>query len=75
MADAPTLAKAQEEDALDLLSGMVRTRSVMGTPGEADLARFLAEKMRGLGLEVDLQEVEPGRFNAIGRWRGTGGGA
>lgn len=75
MADAPPLTKSQEEEALDLLSAMVRTRSVMGTPGEADLARMLAERMRSLGLAVELQEVEPGRFNAIGRWRGTGGGA
>lgn len=75
MADAPSLTKPQEEAALGLLCAMVRTRSVMGTPGEADLARMLAGRMKALGLETELQEVEPGRFNAIGRWRGTGGGA
>ncbi|MCI0549156.1 MAG: M20/M25/M40 family metallo-hydrolase [Candidatus Rokubacteria bacterium] len=53
---------------------MIQFKSYSGTPGEGELARFMVEAMRGLGLEAFLQEVEPGRLNAIGRWRGTGGG-
>jgi acetylornithine deacetylase len=59
---------------LDFLSQLVRFRSVGGAPGEADLARFLVDRMRGLGLEADLQPVEGERCNAIGTWRGGGGG-
>src|SRR5689334_13748808 len=34
----------------------------------------MAEQMRGLGIEAELQTVEGERVNAIGRWRGKGGG-
>jgi acetylornithine deacetylase len=75
MPDAPQLTKGQEEAALDLLSRMIRIPSVTGSAGEAELAGFLVERMRGLGLEAELQEVEGGRRNAVGRRRGAGGGA
>jgi acetylornithine deacetylase len=39
-----------------------------------DILAGMAELMRGMGLEVELQPVEGTRVNAIGRWRGTGGG-
>jgi len=60
--------------ALDFLSDMIRFKSYSGTPGEGELAQFVVERMQGLGLEAFTQEVEPGRTNAIGIWRGTGGG-
>ena len=53
---------------------MIRFKSYSGTTGESDLARFMVDAMKGLGLDAFLQEVEAGRFNAIGRWRGAGGG-
>lgn len=59
---------------LDFLSELVCFNSCSGTPGEAALARFLAERMEDLGLEVALQRVESDRHNAIGVWRGSGGG-
>jgi acetylornithine deacetylase len=34
----------------------------------------MADRLVALGLEVQLQEVQPGRFNCVGRRRGTGGG-
>jgi acetylornithine deacetylase len=34
----------------------------------------MAERMREIGLEAELRPVEGERVNAIGRWRGTGGG-
>src|SRR2546430_1242769 len=60
--------------ALDFLADMIRFKSYSDTPGEGELARFVVERMQRLGLEAFTQEVEPGRLNAIGIWRGTGGG-
>ena len=34
----------------------------------------MVERMRELGLEAELQQVEGERVNAIGRWRGEGNG-
>jgi acetylornithine deacetylase len=62
------------KDSLEFLAQMIRFKSYSGTPGESELARFMVDAMKSLGLEANLQEVAPGRFNAIGRWRGTGGG-
>ncbi|MBI2183672.1 MAG: M20/M25/M40 family metallo-hydrolase [Thaumarchaeota archaeon] len=41
---------------------------------EKEKAEYLTSTMKNLGLESFLQEVEPGRPNAIGRARGKGGG-
>jgi acetylornithine deacetylase len=60
---------------LDFLAAMVRHKSYSGTPGETELARFMVDSMKGLGLAAELQEVGDGRFNAIGRLKGAGGGA
>jgi acetylornithine deacetylase len=60
--------------ALDFLAEMIRFKSYSGEPGERDLARFMVERMRGLGLAADLQPVGAERFNAIGRAAGAGGG-
>lgn len=42
--------------------------------GEAQVAYWLADLCRALGLEVELQETARNRPNVIARWRGTGGG-
>jgi acetylornithine deacetylase len=34
----------------------------------------MVEAMKGIGLDAEQQPVEEGRWNAIGTWRGTGGG-
>ena len=44
------------------------------TPGERALAERMVAIMRGLGLEAWWQPVTGSRVNAIGVWRGTGGG-
>ena len=59
---------------LDFLSRMVQHKSYSQTEGERTLAAWMAEQMRGLGLEVELTPVEADRVNAIGRLRGSGGG-
>ena len=59
---------------LQLLQEMVRMRSYSAGGEESALAKTLVGDMRALGLEARLQEVEPGRFNAIGVLKGGGGG-
>lgn len=75
MTDPLTLAKSIDEKAcLDLLSEMVRHKSYSETDGERALASRMVEIMRECGLEAELTPVDGGRVNAIGRWKGTGGG-
>jgi acetylornithine deacetylase len=72
---AADLAHAIDEKAcLAFLADMVRHKSYSETSGERVLAERMADAMRTMGLEAELQPVEGERVNAIGRWRGTGGG-
>jgi acetylornithine deacetylase len=68
------LASIPSQDSLEFLARMIRVQSYSGTPGESELARFMVDAMKELGLEAYLQPVEGDRVNAIGRWHGTGGG-
>src|SRR5204862_6806654 len=72
---ADTAGAAVEDRALvALLQDMVRIRSYSAGGEEGTIARFMQSPLSALGLEVELQEVQPGRFNCISRWRGRGGG-
>lgn len=62
------------EGCLAILADMVRHKSYSETPGERVLAEHMAGIMQRMGLEVELQPVVGDRINAIGVWRGTGGG-
>src|SRR5690242_14332049 len=44
------------------------------TGDEEAMARRMVELYEELGLDVQWQQVEDGRANALGTWRGTGGG-
>lgn len=68
------LARLDEKACLDFLAEMVRRKSYSETDGERALAEFMVDHMRAIGLEAELQPVEGTRVNAIGRWRGAGGG-
>jgi acetylornithine deacetylase len=71
------LALARDLDAatcLATLAEMVRQKSYTATPGERALAERMVAVMRDIGLEAWLQPVDGARVNAIGIWRGTGGG-
>lgn len=68
------IAQIDEKACLDFLAEMVRHKSYSETDGERALAGFMAERMRGIGLEAELQPVEGERVNAIGRLKGAGGG-
>src|SRR5439155_19136381 len=67
-------------DALDenllisLTQEMVRRPSYPGSQGEGDLACYLAERVRGLGMEPLLETVDEGRYNLVIRQPGRGGG-
>ncbi|WP_439579616.1 M20 family metallopeptidase [Elioraea sp.] len=74
MSPEDLIRRVDERASLDLLADMVRHRSHTQTPGERRIVEFMAERMRELGLETELQTVEGERANAIGTWRGTGGG-
>jgi acetylornithine deacetylase len=45
-----------------------------GAPGEAEIANFIADSLRGCGLAAEILEPAPGRTSVIGRLAGTGGG-
>ena len=70
----PLLDAVDDAEDLRLLRRMIQTKSYSGGGEESALARIMIDEMKALGLETRLIEVEPGRFNAVGRLDGTGGG-
>jgi acetylornithine deacetylase len=62
-----------------LLSDLVSINSinpdlVPGSPGEAEIAHYIADWLKSADLEVELIESVSGRPNVVGITRGTGGG-
>ena len=66
------LARLDTSFCLKFLSRMVQHKSYSQSEGERVLAGWMAEQMRGLGLEVELTPVEGERVNAVGRLSGSG---
>ena len=64
-----------EAASLEFLAKMVSQKSYSETPGERKLAEWMVREMKKIGLEAYLQPVSGDRVNAIGVWRGTGGGS
>jgi len=62
------------ERMIDLLRKMLRLPSFSRSKEESELALFLRDHLKSIGLEVQLQEVEKDRFNVLGTIQGTGGG-
>jgi acetylornithine deacetylase len=52
----------------------VNPELIPGAAGEGEIGRFVAEWLERAGLEVDVDEVAPGRPNVVAVARGTGGG-
>jgi acetylornithine deacetylase len=71
-ADDPLLASMDNAADLELIRKMVQIRSY--SREEAPLAKFLVGYMKDMGLDASLMEVQPGRYNAIGILKGSGGG-
>ena len=44
------------------------------TGSEEAMARLMEETFRGMGLQVQWQQVEDGRANVLGTWAGAGDG-
>ena len=66
------LAAVDRDDMLDLAKQMLRIPSFKTE--ETELARFMAGYLGERGYDVQLQEVEPGRFQTIATLKGEGGG-
>lgn len=67
------------DSTLDLLKRLVAVDSVNpslvpGAAGEAAIARVLADQLRGIGLDVEVQEAAPGRPNVVGTLEGRASG-
>ena len=66
-------------DLIRTLSDLVRINSINptlapGAPGEAEIAGYVASWLGDAGLDVMVDEPEPGRPSVVARLRGTGGG-
>jgi len=57
---------------VDTASRLVNVPSFTGD--EENAARLMVELFEGLNLQVQWQQVEEGRANALGTWAGAGGG-
>ena len=66
------LARIDDDETVALAKDLVRIPSF--TTQETPCAEWLAVYLRGQGLDVTVQEVEPGRKQTIARLRGSGGG-
>ena len=44
------------------------------TGEELQMAQYMQSALQKIGLDVTWQEVEEGRANVVGRWKGSGGG-
>ncbi len=73
------MIKTDGDLAVQLTQELVRIDSVNpalvpGAAGEAVIVEYIVRLMQSWGLEVFNRELAPGRHNAVGILRGTGGG-
>jgi acetylornithine deacetylase len=68
--DDPVVALLRDLVAID----SVNPTLVPGARGEGEIARRLADELRGLGLAVEIADVTPGRPNVVGVLEGRGSG-
>ncbi|HEY4720322.1 MAG TPA: ArgE/DapE family deacylase [Anaerolineae bacterium] len=71
--------KIDREYLTETLANLIRINSinptlVPGGTGEAEIAAYVADTLRGLNMDVALHEVEPRRVNVVGRLKGGSGG-
>lgn len=69
-----TNVSADVELITELARDLIRFQSVNPPGNERPVAEFLAGRVRDLGLEAEIEEVEDGRANLIARMRGAGEG-
>jgi succinyl-diaminopimelate desuccinylase len=66
------ITKLDYDYTLKVLKKMIRIPSVVGEEGQ--IALYLHDELRALGLTCELHEVEPGRFNIYAKLMGSGHG-
>lgn len=66
------LREVKEEEIVAMSCDVINIPSPTG--GELEMARYMQNALRHVGLDVTWQEVEEGRANVVGRWTGKGGG-
>ena len=71
-AEEQVLQRINTKDLVELASELIRIPSFKTE--ETPVAEFLADYFRPRGYTVELQEVEPGRFQTVATLPGTGGG-
>jgi succinyl-diaminopimelate desuccinylase len=59
---------------VDLTRELIRFQSVNPPGNEQPVAEHLAQRLRDLGLEAEIERVEEGRANVVARLRGQGTG-
>jgi acetylornithine deacetylase len=76
VSDTQKLQSALDAVTVDEAVGLVRSLVDIPSPTgeERTCALFLRDYMQKAGVEVYLQELEPGRANVVATVRGTGGG-
>jgi acetylornithine deacetylase len=73
------LRSPRVSETVELLQQLVAIESVnptlvSGGAGELEIGRFVAAWLEERGIDVELDELAPGRANVVGRVRGTGSG-
>ncbi|WRT70481.1 uncharacterized protein IL334_007479 [Kwoniella shivajii] len=64
-----------ESQCLEALQGLIRIKSYSKTDGELEATAYMAELMEAAGLRAEVRKFDNGqRQNAVGVWKGTGGG-
>ena len=79
MSKRSSQSAVSSEVVIDMISDLVRIDSVTpwlveGGAGESEVVRYFKDWVADLAVEVEIQEIEPGRENFIATLRGTGGG-
>src|SRR4051794_41941325 len=79
LVDTASAARTDHRELAELAAQLVAIDSINpdlipGAAGESAIAEFVAGWLRAAGLEVELYEAAPGRSNAVGVARGSGGG-
>jgi acetylornithine deacetylase len=71
--------KIDESYTLQTLKDLVQINSINPSlspdgKGEAEIGSYVADSLNDLGLQVTTYEIEPGRLNVVGVWKGRGSG-
>jgi acetylornithine deacetylase len=68
------LAAIDPAELVEFTHGMVAIPSQCAIEPEEPCARYVLAKLAALGMRTELQMVQPGRPNALGYFKGAGGG-